>query len=146
LIHAKAVGTVQVTVINKGHQYTFSLIIQQPELGTAIVDVKKGAVVQDDQGNILMVAPGAVKEGTEVSIKAKSLNDVGMPLPAPDVLTSLAAFDINIGEEKANLPLQLAIKVPQQAKNPKTGEEIQIPAKKVVKFKAGKKLADNVNQ
>ena len=28
--------------------------------------------------------------------------------------------------------------------NPQTKEEIQIPAKKVVKFKVGKKLADNV--
>ena len=34
----------------------------------------------------------------------------------------------------------------RKGRNPKTGEEIQIPAKKVVKFKAGKKLADNVNQ
>ena len=29
-------------------------------------------------------------------------------------------------------------------RNPKTGEEIAIPAKKVVKFKAGKGLADKV--
>ena len=31
-------------------------------------------------------------------------------------------------------------------RNPKTGEEIQIPAKKVVKFKAGKGLAESVNK
>ena len=31
-------------------------------------------------------------------------------------------------------------------RNPKTGEEIQIPAKKVVKFKAGKKLAEAISQ
>ena len=30
-------------------------------------------------------------------------------------------------------------------RNPKTGEELQIAAKKVVKFKVGKKLADKVN-
>ena len=30
-------------------------------------------------------------------------------------------------------------------RNPKTGEEIAIPAKKAVKFKAGKSLADKVN-
>ena len=29
-------------------------------------------------------------------------------------------------------------------RNPKTGEEVAIPAKKVVKFKAGKTLADKV--
>ena len=31
-------------------------------------------------------------------------------------------------------------------RNPKTGEEIAIPAKKAVKFKAGKGLADRVNK
>lgn len=31
-------------------------------------------------------------------------------------------------------------------RNPKTGEEIAIPAKKAVKFKAGKSLADKVNK
>ena len=30
-------------------------------------------------------------------------------------------------------------------RNPKTGEEVQIPAKKVIKFKAGKGLADKVD-
>ena len=89
LIHAKATGIAQVTVINNGHQYSFSLIIQQPEIGSAVVDAKKGAVVQDEQGNVLMVAPGSVAEGTEVSIKSKSLDDLGMPLPAPDVLLKL---------------------------------------------------------
>lgn len=33
----------------------------------------------------------------------------------------------------------------RQGRNPKTGESITIPAKKSVKFKAGKKLADKVN-
>jgi DNA-binding protein HU-beta len=31
-------------------------------------------------------------------------------------------------------------------RNPQTGEEIQIPAKKVVKFKVGKNLADRVKK
>ena len=30
-------------------------------------------------------------------------------------------------------------------RNPKTGVEVEIPAKKVVKFKAGKTLADKVD-
>ena len=30
-------------------------------------------------------------------------------------------------------------------RNPQTGQEIQIPAKKVVKFKAGSELTDSVN-
>lgn len=33
----------------------------------------------------------------------------------------------------------------RQAKNPRTGEVITVPAKKVVKFKAGKELEDSIN-
>lgn len=33
----------------------------------------------------------------------------------------------------------------REGRNPKTGTIIKIPAKKVVKFKAGKELADKVN-
>lgn len=34
----------------------------------------------------------------------------------------------------------------RKGRNPKTGAEIDIPAKKVVKFKAGKSLLDEVNE
>ena len=34
----------------------------------------------------------------------------------------------------------------REGKNPRTGATIQIPAKNVVKFKAGSELADSVNQ
>lgn len=37
-------------------------------------------------------------------------------------------------------------KAARKGRNPKTGEEIKIPAKKVVKFKAGKKLAESVDK
>jgi len=33
----------------------------------------------------------------------------------------------------------------REGRNPRTGKKIKIPAKKVVKFKAGSKLADAVN-
>lgn len=36
-------------------------------------------------------------------------------------------------------------KAARNGRNPKTGEEVAIPAKKVVKFKAGKSLAEKVN-
>jgi DNA-binding protein HU-beta len=36
-------------------------------------------------------------------------------------------------------------KAARKGRNPQTGEEIQIPAKKVVKFKVGKDLAEGVN-
>ena len=34
----------------------------------------------------------------------------------------------------------------RQGRNPQTGKTMQIPSKKVVKFKAGKKLAEAANQ
>ena len=34
----------------------------------------------------------------------------------------------------------------RETRNPQTGEKIQVPAKKVVKFKAGKVLAEKVNK
>ena len=34
----------------------------------------------------------------------------------------------------------------KEARNPRTGEVIKVPAKKVVKFKAGTELADAVNK
>lgn len=33
----------------------------------------------------------------------------------------------------------------RKGRNPQTGKEINIPARKVVKFKAGKDLTDNIN-
>lgn len=36
-------------------------------------------------------------------------------------------------------------KAAKEGRNPKTGEKMKIPAKKVVKFKAGKALAQKVN-
>jgi len=35
-------------------------------------------------------------------------------------------------------------RAPRKGRNPKTGEEIEIPAKKVVKFKASKRLSERV--
>ena len=37
-------------------------------------------------------------------------------------------------------------KAAREGRNPATGEKMQIAAKKVVKFKVGKKLADEVNK
>ncbi|WP_368356575.1 HU family DNA-binding protein [Acidithiobacillus sulfurivorans] len=33
----------------------------------------------------------------------------------------------------------------RKARNPATGQEIEVPAKKSIKFKAGKEFADKVN-
>ncbi len=57
-----------------------------------------------------------------------------------DVLTS--GDEVNfIGWGK----FEVAERAARTGRNPKTGEEIKIEAKKVVKFKAGKKLNDKVN-
>ena len=40
----------------------------------------------------------------------------------------------------------VAEKEARDARNPRTGEVIKVPAKKVVKFKAGTELADAVNK
>ena len=47
--------------------------------------------------------------------------------------TGWGSFEVN--ETKARM-----------GRNPKTGESIEIPSKKVVKFKAGKLLSENVNK
>ena len=40
----------------------------------------------------------------------------------------------------------VAKKDAREARNPRTGEVIQVPAKKVVKFKAGTELSESVNK
>ncbi|GLI57232.1 DNA-binding protein [Propionigenium maris DSM 9537] len=55
---------------------------------------------------------------------------------------------LNEGEEVNFIgwgKFEVAERAARMGRNPKTGEEIQIEAKKVVKFKAGKKLNDKVN-
>ena len=120
LIHAKATGSVKLSIINGGMQHDIMLNVQAPDIGTAIVKDNAGAVVQDLNGNMLMVAPGSLPEGTAVSINALDLADVGIPLPAPDIVPAIAAIEINTDGLKSALPLQLAIKVKDPI-NPDTG-------------------------
>ena len=51
--------------------------------------------------------------------------------------------------DKVNLPgvgqFEIAKRAARQGRNPQTGEPIAIPARKVVKLKAGKALKDAVN-
>lgn len=69
---------------------------------------------------------------------------------------SMKAYDAFIGAaqdylmkgEKVTLmgfgTLSVQDKPARIARNPRTGEELKVPAKKVVKFKAGKELSDKV--
>jgi len=54
-----------------------------------------------------------------------------------------------VTEKKVSLigfgTFSVAERVAREGQNPRTGEVIQIPARKVIKFKAGKILADAVN-
>ena len=134
LITAKRAGKAKVSVINKGRQYDLILDIQEPVIGRAVIHDKQGVVVQDEHGNQLMVAAGSLKAGTEVGIKQIGLDEVGMPLPAPGVITTLNAFTVDIGQNKAGLPLQLAVKVPNKAVNAKTGREEVLKAGTEVMF------------
>ncbi|MBU2837675.1 HU family DNA-binding protein [Acidithiobacillus thiooxidans] len=42
--------------------------------------------------------------------------------------------------------VEIVDKPARKARNPATGQEIEVPAKKSIKFKAGKEFADKVNQ
>lgn len=69
---------------------------------------------------------------------------------ADQVLTSIigAITDAVSSGDKVTLidlgTFSVAERAAREGRNPKTGEAIAIPARKVAKFKAGKKLADAV--
>jgi len=65
-----------------------------------------------------------------------------------DAFTGLIEDILAKGEEVNFIgwgKFSVAERAERKGRNPKTGEEITIPAKKAVKFKAGKKLNDKVN-
>ena len=81
-----------------------------------------------------------IAEATELTqVKAKTIVEA----------TMTAINDALVAGEKVQLVGFGSWEVKQRAarkgRNPQTGEAIDIPAKKSVKFKAGKGLADSVN-
>jgi hypothetical protein len=110
LIIAKALGSTRISVIHQGTQYDLMLHVQQPVTGPVAVTAG-GAVTQDGAGNTLMVAPGALQAGTTVSIAAMDVADVGMALPATDVLDVLGAWQLDLSGQQASLPVQLALNI-----------------------------------
>ena len=100
LILAKATGTVTISVIHGGKQHDIQLTVKVPILGAAAVPAKGGVAVQDADGNQLIVADGALPAGTTVSLQTRSLNNLGMPLPAANILDALAAVDIQGGPRR----------------------------------------------
>jgi len=143
LIRGKALGTARVTIVHEGMQHIIDVVIKQPEVsGPAVVPADGGVVAQDTQGNMVMVPPGALPPGATVSIDAVPLDSLGMPLPAPDILQSYAAFKLDFDGLKADLPLQVAVKL-----NPRpdlvTGEVGLPPAGSKVLFWLRSKLLDD---
>ena len=81
----------------------------------------------------------------------KVAKDCGLSKTAADqVLNSVlgAITDAVAAGDKVTLigfgTFSVTDRAAREGRNPQTGKTIQIPAKKVVKFKAGKKLADAV--
>jgi hypothetical protein len=116
LMRGLTAGTTSVTVTHKGRQHEITVHIQQPDAGTATVKAS-GAAVQDADGNLLMVAPGALAAGTQVSIQRVPLTEVGIPLPAPELLDSVGAFSLNLEGQNLFLPAQVAINVENSIPN-----------------------------
>ena len=85
-----------------------------------------------------LVAAAAEESGTTKASTERILNAVlnaiqdGLVTGQPITLVGFGTF--SVGDRQA-----------RKGRNPQTGEEIQIPAAKVVKFKPGKALKDAVN-
>ncbi|HMW81970.1 MAG TPA: Ig-like domain-containing protein, partial [Accumulibacter sp.] len=121
LIKAKAPGVATVTVIQGARQGTIQLRVVEPVTGPSRVDAKAGAVVQDSEGNALMIAAGALPKDVTASIATADLDTLGIPRPASEVLRTLGAVQIAIDGVQATHPMQLALKVTPPV-NPISGQ------------------------
>jgi len=133
LLEAKAVGTAIITVIHGGLQGTIKLEVQAISTGPVLATATHGAVTQDADGNTLMIGAGALAANAMVSIQAIPLSSINMPMPAPNILTPLAAVTVDISGKKADIPMQLAIKV-NGAIDPATGLPTTLPIGEQVLF------------
>lgn len=81
-------------------------------------------------------------EGLSISVNQKNIGNV------IDVLLDTITDALTIGEEVKFLGFGKLYTVEKEArvgKNPQTGEELKIPAHKIIKFKASKTLKQTVN-
>jgi VCBS repeat-containing protein len=115
LIHSKTAGTAFITIVHAGSQHTITLVVQPAVTGPAAVQTNGGLAVQDGQSNLVMLPPGSLPAGTRVGIESMSIADVGMALPAPEILNTLAAFKLDLGGQISKLPVQLAIPLTSSA-------------------------------
>jgi hypothetical protein len=87
----------------------------------------QGGVVQAATGETVMIGAGALRDDALVSIRriavAELLAETGMSAPEPEVLQTLAAFRLDLGEQASSVPVQLAI--PLQAEvGVEVGDEV----------------------
>jgi len=108
VLTAVAPGTVTVTVIQGPTEARTTVRVQTPQTGTVIVDAS-GGVVQGSDGSVVAVAPGALSSATPVSITPATQTD--LPQAVPNGLTFVGGFNLNVGANELNTPLQLAIPV-----------------------------------
>ena len=108
LLTAVAPGTVTVTVINGSAAAQISVLVQAPQTGTVMLGAA-GGVVEGSDGSIVAVPPGVLPASTPVSIVPKTLAE--LPQGVPEGFTYAAAFQLNIGDQVLNVPVQLSIPV-----------------------------------
>jgi len=82
----------------------------------------------------LSIKTGKTKKDTTIDVDAflKTLKEA---LISDNKIQFIGDFSLSIADTK-----------PRVCRNPKSGEEIQVPVKNAVKFKCGKVLADLVNK
>ncbi|MDS4014742.1 MAG: Ig-like domain-containing protein, partial [Candidatus Accumulibacter sp.] len=112
LIRAIGLGRSQITVVRDGYQASLAVEVVEPVIGSSAIDASIGGVVQDSVGNTLMIAPQALKKDAVVSIRALALDELDIPLPAAGIWSTLAVVDLDIGQQTAAQPLQLALRPP----------------------------------
>ena len=108
LLTAVAPGTVTVTVINGPAESLISVLVQVPQTGTVTLGAA-GGVVEGSDGSIVAVPPGDFPQATPVSIVPLTLADLPQGVPAG--FGYAAAFQLNIGDQTLNVPVQLSIPV-----------------------------------
>ena len=107
LVSAVAPGSATVTIIDGPTERVVPVLVQVPQTGTVSVGAD-GAVVEGSDGSIVGVPPGVLTD-TPVSIAPVTVAE--LPQAPPGDFTVAAAFKLDIGDGKLDVPVQLAIPV-----------------------------------
>ncbi len=98
-----------------------------PAPQSIIVSAQDGAVISADTGETVLIGAGALRADTAVSIRRIDINNLqfqtGMPAPFPDILHTVGAFRLELGEGQVNVPVQLAITL-QDNSGLQAGDEV----------------------